>query len=287
MIDIIIPVDYARSSFQLLKNIYSISQIKDDDINLLFAINTRGKFLVKFLTELVIGDRGKVIYENYSGKVNRSKLRNKALEHSTSEFVFLCDVDLVLGQDLLNKIKKEIKKTDFLMVPCLYRRKKFENIDLKTSTLNKIRKNYSHIAIPSSVIVYKKNGIRFDENFIGHGYEDFDFIIRLLKSINRIHITEEYLIDSTYEMAILAQGFREKLGRFCIESLTKEIIIEHRYHKRGNTSEYRDERQRNAKIFHKKVATQIEKSINNKKNNDKLIIDKNFLSKFPGNLILI
>jgi predicted glycosyltransferase involved in capsule biosynthesis len=45
------------------------------------------------------------------------------------------------------------------------------------------RKEFLHLASPSSITILKSDDYRmikgFDERFRGHGYEDFDFLIRL------------------------------------------------------------------------------------------------------------
>lgn len=250
MINVVIPVDFERSVFWCLKHIFRIAKSRTSKCQFFLSINTRKKISYKVLKGLfgIINKNINFIECSYSGPVNRSKLRNFALER-VSNRVLLMDLDLKIPDEKVIKWLEE-ENPNFAMFACLYENQKSENINPKT--VRELRKKYSHIAIPSSVVYINKINIRFDESYIGHGYEDFDFIIRHLLSVKLIEPTSDLLKDETYESIFQLSGFRLVLTKFAIETLVKGFIFEHIHHKKGDKNKYKKERIRNAAIFREK-----------------------------------
>lgn len=249
MLKVVVPVDFSRNQLIIMKNITRLIRELSNISELYFVINARGKILPRILRNQL--RNANVIKCDYTGPVNRAKLRNIALTKIQGK-VFLCDIDLVVTKEILDYAEKILESDTFVMFPCLYRQKNGISKNSSGSTLKQLRKVYTHLAIPSSVVGFINNGIKFDENFVGHGYEDFDFIIRYLISTNKYNLTKEDLLDESYEVPALVRGFRLKLAHFALETLKNGLIAEHIYHKRETG--YSIERERNRSYFLKKIS---------------------------------
>ncbi|BBF23569.1 hypothetical protein [Sutterella megalosphaeroides] len=253
MLNIIVPVDFHRGVLYALRHMFRLMKLQNENVVVKFAVNPRSNLILRWILNRF--DKGNIIICKYSGGVNRSKLRNYALREVEGK-VLLCDLDVILPKEIIDRCLRS-KREDFLMFPCVYCRFGAQNKNLKTKRIRELRKSYTHIAIPSSIICFQKNEILFDEGYVGHGYEDFDFIIRYLVSVNKYKITDEDLLDETYDSAILAQGFRAKLAVFAIDQLRNGLIARHIYHRKGKKSDYKEERNRNARRFRVKIETMI------------------------------
>lgn len=286
MINIIVPADLKRSIFWGIKNILRVANFKRQDINIYISLNTRLPILFSIIKIVIerLNNRVKVLECRYSGGVNRSKLRNCALE-VVDENILLMDLDLCLP-------KKEIidwlndSKPKFAMFACLYERKDKKKKYFSAS-IKSMRSVYSHIAIPSSIVFIRKNTLKFDELFIGHGYEDFDFIIRTLLKNRLIAPTSDLLIDQPYESVMQISGLRLVLAEFALETLKEGYIFEHIYHKKGDRKIYKDERMRNFNIYKTKFK-HLNAYPSYKKNIFNLIEDKHIkINEFPGAYLLL
>ena len=269
--DVIVPIDFSRNPLSLLIRTKKMLSENWKSANFIFGVNDRGSKVIRFLFEKVVSGRGTICDCRYLGKVNRSKLRNSALAFSNSEFVMLCDVDIDLTKEVLEKVKKEVADKGFSMVPCLYRRKGINEQDISkivTLGIGALRRRYSHLAIPSSIIAFRKTNLRFDENYLGHGYEDFDFMINLLQANNLIAI--ENWKDEAYDVALMVSGFRKELALLCLKNLEDGIIVEHEFHDKGDKSEYLLDRERNRKYFFAKFRIDFEQQ----KNEDEYIVER-------------
>lgn len=252
MINIVIPVDFERSTLWCLRHIFRISRCTNKKCQFFLPINTRKRISYKLLEILFkkLNKNINFIDCQYSGPVNKSKLRNFALKRIKNN-ILLMDLDLKIPDERIIEWL-EMENPQFAMFACLYERKKSKRG--KINTIKDLRNSYSHIAIPSSVVYIQNNKIEFDERYTGHGYEDFDFIIRYLLSVNLIKPTADLLIDQTYESVFQLSGFRLVLAKFAIQTLVKGYCFEHMYHKKGDKNKYLTDRMRNAAIFNEKFS---------------------------------
>lgn len=285
MLNIIVPVDFHRGALYALRHMFRLIKLQNENVAIKFAVNPRSNLILRWVLNLF--DKRNIVICRYSGSVNRSKLRNAALREVEGK-VLLCDLDVILPQKIIDCCLQS-NPEEFLMFPCVYCRLGAHKKKIKTKKIKELRKKYTHIAIPSSIVCFQKNGVLFDEEYVGHGYEDFDFIISYLVSVNKYEVTDEDLSDETYESAILAQGFRAKLAEFAMDQLKNGLIASHIYHRKGKTSNYKEERNRNARYFRTKIQSMInvtEKLQNSPvKSSFPLVqyIDKNY----PLNLLML
>ena len=285
MLNIIVPLDLLRFEVRTFWHLDRFNKMVREDVNVLIGLNTRGRFSIQIL---------RLLFKNivfvqceYSGSVNRAKLRNRVLKQVQGK-VLLCDIDVVLTPEILKHTKNALNYQSFVMFSCLYRKRFFRDIDLKNSNLRTIRKSYKHLAIPSSVIGLQYNKILFDERFVGHGYEDFDFMIRYLISKDLYEIDELDFYDETYEVPFLAKGFRKKLAMFALETLEQGLIAQHIAHSVGNRYEYKKERELNSVLFANKLIELSRNKIITKKHStswDSIDLDK--MGSYPLNLLFL
>lgn len=284
-IDVLVPIDFERSIFQLLWHMRRISrETSEAGLRIVFSINNRGLIPITAIRRFVNSENAVFVEEKYTGNVNRSRLRNRGLK-ACGEKVFLSDVDITYEKTLLDWIKQQSNR-EFLMIPCLYQAKYSKNIDLRIATLRQLRRNFSHIAIPSSLILINNGVTEFDENFIGHGYEDFDFIIQYLLKSRLIRKDEITIKNDIYESFLQVDGLRLVLSRFAIDAIKDGRFAKHIHHKRGNLKKYKTERSNNLKYFQRKYDSFSDEAL--KKGPYELLIDKAIdIGKFPGKLLLI
>ena len=176
----------------ILKKIKDIIKQLPNNIELVIGHNDKNTFYDFLLKS--ISKKSNIVLVSTSIKselTNNSTLRNIAVEKASSDVIFLMDVDIwfdiKLYKDCANLVRTEEKP--FVMLPCIYL------TDKGSKTIEKLQREkmfeklisfrrdlFQHIASPSSVIFLKKTDYSkiggFDEKFVGHGYEDFDFIVR-------------------------------------------------------------------------------------------------------------
>lgn len=207
-----------------------------------------------------------IISVHYKSKnVKNSLLRNIASQNINSTFMIFSDIDIYFQINILNSMIAETKKNGFSIIPCLYLTRKGTQHILKTNDMNSIIDNWlsisfnyvKHIAIPSSFLcltqeTFKKlNG--FDENFEGHGYEDFDFLLRLILYFDKKTLHLYSYEDKVYKSPLLMRGFRCFLASFCLKNVLQKKFVFHLEHKK-NKATYNSDRQRNAFLFKEKFS---------------------------------
>lgn len=265
----IITIDFSGGIFDIfirLKNIIKIFS-KYQKIELVVSISLRGRLdllLFGLLEKYVRKNKFywcNLIPVNLSNEslVNNSILRNIAVKNARFDYIFFWDVDLVPEEKII--IHASECESDFLMYPVLYLNK-LGNIKLKMDGFNSnsilerhLRNPYLYAkqcAIPSSAIRVKKTDFEkvggFDERYKGHGYEDFDFIAKILFNLRLID-KADFLGDYSYNSPLMSRGFRASFGEFCIDNLLEKKVIFHLFHKKRNGKNYASSRDRNKAIF--------------------------------------
>lgn len=203
----------------------------------------------------------------YSDKedLELAKLRNLAVSKVRTEIILFLDLDIYPDINLFrNLAKKVLTCKKFSIAPCIYLTKKgntFVGVEDGKVLIDKCIKYsddiYMHWAIPSSVMAIRKDDFLsiggFFEGYLGHGYEDFDFMIRLACYHGAISKTPQLLIDKPYRAPLLSEGFRSYLGSLCIYNLLEGNIAFHLYHSKDKHSEYYKQRINNALIFNERM----------------------------------
>lgn len=267
---VVIPIDLLRRPHDLVERLLRLVTTRGmDRFEIVIAHNDRGTahdraFVRRFPSLPNVKLRSSMFY---SGQVNSGYLRNRAVEMATAPILLLLDVDIAPDPDLFEECAGLVAHGEpLVMLPCLYltawaSRRLTRNAtspeEIVSAYLCFQRRYFQHLASPSSVIFLKRQhfwGIGgFDEMYEGHGYEDFDFIVRFAIHHGLIPVSEELLENRTYRAPLLAEGFRKYLGKISLPFVLKRKIALHLYHKKESADGYYCARDNNGALFVKKI----------------------------------
>jgi len=272
----IVPIDLVTRPEDILrKSLLLAEAFSSHGAKIVFAHNDRGmKGDKRFIRALGSGQFDGITVQSgpfYDGVVNPSLLRNIAAPLVTTEVMLLLDVDIWPDMELFQRYANAVDRADapFYMLPCLYLTKlgseKVVRGELPIASLKEqyyrfSRKYFLHLASPSSVTfmtlaAYQElNG--FDERYAGHGYEDFDFMIRLALHYKVINKTADFMVNAVARSPLFAKGYRRELGRLVLPALMKKDLVYHLFHQRGERVDYSRQREQNFKLFQTKNASE-------------------------------
>lgn len=267
MLTAIIPIDLKRRPKELIKRAISLAEnAHHHNVKTIFGHNDRETRYDKKLKYLIgsVPSAQIVSSINTSEGINSSLLRNIAFSKVDSNYIILLDADIHPDFKLFNKYKEKLKREEspFYILPCLYLTEYGSNIlnkniisteDAKNKYFSFSRKEFLHLASPSSITILKSSDYAkldgFNTNYQGHGYEDFDFLLRL----SELHFASgkdyDFLIDKTARSPLFATGFKKYLGEFCIESLLAKDFAFHLYHTKDSKENYYSSRKDNYQKF--------------------------------------
>ena len=245
------------------------------------------------LKELIINQGHIYIKDESQNSFSQGKCRNLGAKRARFEALFFLDADCYLShlsfQRLLNLIKlKQISQLEnaFLMLPCLYLNKEASEIlskkdeslweSLALLDLHKDKKELIlNFALASSLIALNKKAFLslngFDESFIGHGYEDFEFVLRFLKKyvcFEKLPSNLEF--DSRNWEFKAFEGFRALFSLLGLEGVFYGLYPLHFWHENPNQNGYLDNKEKNHALFYKELK------------NTKMLLQKNPQKSFIG-----
>ncbi|TCP75533.1 putative glycosyltransferase involved in capsule biosynthesis [Pseudomonas putida] len=204
-----------------------------------------------------------IVETAHAGPVNNARLRNSACKVTESKYLIFLDVDIWPDHDLFYKYQNKIEKDelDFVFIPCMYlsqygSKRLISERDpksLRDRYFNFSRKEFLHLANPSSVTIMRSQDFSslggFDEQFEGHGYEDFDFMLRLAGLYNSLTECGKILDAGTARSPLFPTGFRRALGRLCLPLLIDKDMAFHLYHDTPKQTKYYAARTGNLERF--------------------------------------
>ncbi|WP_223511715.1 galactosyltransferase-related protein [Pseudomonas sp. GL-B-19] len=276
----IVPLDLVHRPLDIISKARQMAMAANRaNVKIIFAHNDRGMWVDRLFKLVIRKCEGAFTVSKpfYTGNVNAALLRNEAFKHVTDEFLTLLDVDIWPDFALIEKYRDKVDSQErpFYMLPCLYLTKKGSRdltrskIDVKQLTqrfFNFSRKEFLHLASPSSVIVMRSKDYSllkgFNEAFSGHGYEDFDFMMRLADLHGASEKSPDMLLDKTARSPLFARGFRRYLGENCFEALLEKDLAFHIFHERPDVEGYQAARKKNYELFaslhkHKVLGTTV------------------------------
>ena len=252
MISFIVPLQYKNEKSYLYKRaLYLIKIFKnfDNGIELIIADSSKYKKLSednKFIQILNLSHE--------KGIYSPAKARNKSIDFVNNKYIFFLDVDLLFSETFIDKITQEVKEKletkqeTFLMFPCLYLSKEgnktFEGYNSKTNAINFFREDYLlgnsklvlRLAINSSAIIVSKEYFKeigmFNEDFEGHGGEDFELLHRLASFSPHSSKQVDYYNDVVSQHIADYQGFRQYLAYYSLPYFFTDMILVHQWHER-------------------------------------------------------
>ena len=268
----IIPVDLsARPDDIMRKSLLLAEAFSKRSARIVFAHNNRGSVADKQYVQALSLSKSegvKVVSDKfYDGVVNPALLRNQAFAHVETDVILLLDVDIFPDMELFQHYADAVaaKEASFFILPCLYLTQcgtdkllkgKMSIASLKAKYYDFSRRYFLHLASPSSIIFMVRGTYQdlngFDERFSGHGYEDFDFMVRLAAHFGLISKPRDFMENIVARSPLFAQGYRRELGRLVIPALLKKNLVYHLFHERGGRADYSAQRHRNFELFKSK-----------------------------------
>lgn len=265
---VIVPIDLKLRPFDILKKVKSIIKRSSDEVEIVFGHNDRNSLFDKYLKKLVQNKRNiKLASGNfYTRLVNMSLLRNKAAQLASCEFIYLMDVDCLFDESLSDSCAEELKsgKKNFIILPCLYLTPKGSRAVFRLSReemfekyINFRKDLFSSIASPSGLIFLKKEDYfeigGFDENFVGRGGEDFEFMIKLALFHKAIEPTKDLMLNKFYKALLLSEGFRKYLSFICLPYFFEKKVAFHIHHSRNRLLSYYRQYDKNSDLLQEKI----------------------------------
>ena len=262
-ITVITTLDLSQRPIQLILRLIRLKRNIKNNAEVLIIHADRNNLYDKIVKKIFKGDKGFISIEFKGETICNSLLRNIGSKNIKTEYLIFCDIDVFPDLILFNSLYKKAIINGISVAPCLYLNKKGTRKFLKSGNIYKIINSYfmgdttliQHLAIPSSVICISIKLFNllhgFDEKYIGHGYEDFDFLTKIY-IYKKFKLNTDFFIDRTYISPLFSIGFRAELGKLCIDNLIEKNIAIHLYHKKRRESIYYKLRAVNAKYYFQK-----------------------------------
>lgn len=265
MFTIIIPIDLTfRPEDIFNKAVFIALEAEKEKIKVVFGLNDRKTFWDEKFYRVLSGYKSVVVNKivGNNSNVNTSLLRNVAFEKVVTKYLVIYDIDIYPDFSMLYKYVNSLSNNvrPFYILPCLYLSRYgstrllsgIENLStLKEKYFSFSRKEFLHLASPSSLTIMKSNDFvainGFDIGYEGHGYEDFDFLLRLSKLYKIFDCCDDFYLDKVARSPLFAVGFRKYLGKLCIDCLLNKEFAFHLYHEKD--SSYHQSRVVNKNIF--------------------------------------
>lgn len=279
MSEIVTLVDLSSRSTDLLNRTRSlISALTGTEFNLTIGHLDRGlpadNELKKIIKNVNYANVKIISVPPKMNGIELSRLRNVAVESIGADKFLLVDLDIYPDTRLFRTLLDLVSDIQPLVIaPCIYLTaygnklvEKNKKEYVIASSLHYSGDCVLHWAIPSSVMAVRKKDFiaigGFHEEYCGHGYEDFDFMLHLALQRGLIKPSTNLLIDRTYRAPMLSCGFRAALGHLCIGNLLDGNIAFHLHHKKDKHSSYYQRRIKNAEIFQERVKNLLDQQSN-------------------------
>jgi predicted glycosyltransferase involved in capsule biosynthesis len=198
-----------------------------------------------------------------------AKARNRGAELSNGNYLLFYDVDLVPTHSFFDMVFNDIESISkeycaFTIYPCLYLTEKFKNKNIFKqigTSIKDIEKRYLegyndqvlYLAVNTSTILLSRQYFLeiggYDQNFQGHGYEDFELIHRLYMAYPIIERMDDYPIDYKTPFPTEYKGFRKYFAYYALENFFKGAYTLHLWHPRPLSNKYYKVRKENALYF--------------------------------------
>ncbi|EDO8526786.1 glycosyltransferase [Campylobacter jejuni] len=206
---------------------------------------------------------------------SQGRCRNLGASYAYSNVLLFLDVDCYISLDNFEKILELIQIKNIsqninalIVLPVVYLNKeaneklkqyndKFWDIliqeDLFTAKNTWVK--FFAPSSTSSIVINKHQFLRLggnDENFIGHGYEDFDFFARVLKAcVNFEKMPANLSYDARNWNFFDFKGFRSWFSLLGYEACFYGIYMYHFYHIEPNQNAYMQNKDKNHQLFYK------------------------------------
>ena len=270
-LSIIVPIEIDNATrFRINRLRYIISLFQDQNSIEIVVVNSgkqkKYKEQIKFLCKNV--DNSKYISCQMPEIYSAAQARNIGVLGAEGDYILFFDVDLWVDKSFLDKVLMDIasfkRVEQYAIYPCYYLNEIFskkieqnyENIDFSEIKLRYL-KGYNdqvlYLAVNTSTLLINKkhfNSIgRYNEDFVGHGYEDFELIHRLYTEYPIIDRKDDYIIDYKTNFPADYQGFRKYFAYNALPNFFEDKCTIHLWHPRPLTKKYYKHRTQNAILF--------------------------------------
>ncbi|MEZ8028845.1 hypothetical protein [Enterovibrio norvegicus] len=302
MLTIITPFSCQNKNsylYERMKKFIDTSFISEDIKRIIVDFNSNPLISKKLKDRAAISGIEYIELERYGELFSIGKCRNQGAKLAKSEYIMFQDVDLFssvsIYESILDRLREREYFNDVELIPCLYLTKEFcqefDEVD-NSSFEAKIKKAYLEndssiieMYAPSSscLLINRKfylcsGGV--SEEFIGHGYEDFDLHIRLCEQANKFYRTHDFGSDEYSYDSLEYRGYRPYLSMFGRQLMNDGIYFCHHWHPKSVGSDYQKRNKINKEIFSRRIS-EYKKSIFNCKplvdlsaENSILLVDK-------------
>ncbi len=208
-----------------------------------------------------------------------AKCRNLGARHTKTPCMLALDADCILTPKNLEKIIEniEIKQIHqnpaaFLVLPCVFLNETASE-NFTQNTLNELEilqdliyKKREYIEffgkISSSIVLNTFTFLElggYDEYFTGHGYEDFEFLLRLLRHCADFeYMPKDLLYHAKNWDGEAFKGFRSWFSMLGLEASFSGIYLYHLHHIRPNQNNYLNNTAQNQNFFLKRLSKPIQ-----------------------------
>ncbi|EAI3824302.1 glycosyltransferase [Campylobacter coli] len=275
LLSVIIPFGLSKERSYIEERVYEKAKKFKSDKNIEF-IFVEGYSSENHKLKDFIQENHHIYLKDMDQKAfSQGRCRNLGASYAHSDVLLFLDVDCYISLDNFEKILKLIqiknisKNINALMVlPVIYLNKeasekikqydeKFWDILIQDDLLT-AKNTWIKFFAPSStssIIINKYQFLRLggnDENFIGHGYEDFDLFSRILKtcvSFEKMPMNLSY--DARNWNFFDFKGFRAWFSLLGYEACFYGIYMYHFYHIEPNQNAYMQNKDKNHQLFYR------------------------------------
>lgn len=251
-LSIVIPIDFSRRARDIYQRaIHFARTLANSGIQVIFGCAATPERWVKKFQNKILAYKNIHIALTENGASHLAKLRNIALAQVTTPYVLFLDVDISPQLEQIQQAYQDVlnSQAQLCMYPCLYLSAKGTRL-INRVPINQFKNYYYqykrewilHLAFPSSVIICDMQSVReiqaFDDAYVGHGYEDFDFMLRIFQHKNLIEYSHALQGDEPYLAPLMATGFRALLANAQLEQLIQPTYFLHEYHAKNKNEDY-------------------------------------------------
>ncbi|ELF2320813.1 glycosyltransferase [Campylobacter lari] len=277
-LSIIIPFGLSKERIYIKDRvIQKACEFKSDDM--VEYIFVEGYSSLENDLKYIIEKNGHIYFKDESQKdfFSQGKCRNLGASFANSDVVMFLDADCYFSTRSLELILQliDIKNiaqniNEFLVLPVVYLSKEGSEFiytqgkDLwdgliKNDLISGKREWIKFYSLVSSSVVLNKHKFLslggYSEAFIGHSYEDFDFLARLIYSGVEFQKIPKALPydEANWELSSF-KGFRVWFSLLGEEMSFHGIYMYHFYHEEPNQNDYMSNRRKNHKLFYKNLS---------------------------------